>query len=436
MKKIVLFSLLIISLLAGCQLKEDDPAPGERPDERLNQTLTQYKNQLTTAPFGWKAVLHTGKGAGYSFIMKFGTDDRVTMAGDVDASSATPMGSTYRVKALQKPTLLFDTYSYLHIIGDPDPRKSGGDVGQGKYSDFEFSFESVTPETITLTGNLQGSRLVLTKATQDEATNYVARITAAARAFESITRFTTYFKRLTLGSAVYDVHVDINARTITFIYFEGNVSRSFTTPFAYTENGVALSNAFTAGGVSITTLSNVQYNATLRRISFNANNTAGSIQESARPARIDAQAARNFVNLATGDDYWIAEAGFTINGKIDSLKIAEIPNFYFMVVWPKFGASGFTSYDLMGYIFLDPGQSQAYIGYGTAATPTVTQDGRLVYTEFGTLGTVPPADEPKVTAMKNIWTDPQGFYVVQVSSTQIDLVSAKDGKTWLNLYNS
>src|SRR5690606_32590890 len=98
--------------LSSCQ-NDDEALPiGERPDERLNSTLANYKSQLVNAPYGWKGVLYPGAGGGYSFYFVFLQDDRVIMYSDIDANTAAvPLESTYRLKAMQRPSLLFDTYS-------------------------------------------------------------------------------------------------------------------------------------------------------------------------------------------------------------------------------------------------------------------------------------------------------------------------------------
>ncbi len=236
MKKILLLGALIVSMLSACQKDDTDLAPGERPDERLNKVLTEYKTQLVSAEHGWKAVLFPEGGSAYNFLLNFSANDRVTMRSDINASTAAePFESSYRLKALQRPSLLFDTYSYLHILADPDERKSGGERGQGRYSDFEFSFDAATPETITLTGNYNNSKLILTKATQEEANTYIQQIAANAEAFESIQTLTTYFKRLTVGENVFDVSVLTGTKNITFSYYEGDVVSTFSTTYYFTE---------------------------------------------------------------------------------------------------------------------------------------------------------------------------------------------------------
>jgi hypothetical protein len=356
------------------------------------------------------------------------------MRSDINAgSAATALESTYRLKAMQQPALLFDTYNYMHILADPDSRQSNGDVGAGKYSDFEFSFESVTPETITLKGNLQGSRLVLTKATQDEADNYISRIAERVKAFESINNFTTYFKRLVIGNQPFDISVDTNLRQITLTYFEGGTSKFFFTEFYYTESGVEFLTPFSFGSLNITGLNTMQYNAINQSIEFTVNNVAGTIREATRPATVDEQAARTFFN-ATGNDYWIAETGFTVNGVRDAYKISSIEDFYFIAFWPKRkDTSSGQTYDLFGVVTLEPGADEPTLSFGPAAVSRLTNDGRIVYSLLGMLGEQPAETEPIITPTIELWTDTQGFYVVP-TQYGVDLVSARDGKSWINLY--
>ena len=43
------------------------------------------------------------------------------MFSDFDSTSAvTLQESSYRLKAEQQPTLIFDTYSYVHVLADPN----------------------------------------------------------------------------------------------------------------------------------------------------------------------------------------------------------------------------------------------------------------------------------------------------------------------------
>jgi hypothetical protein len=354
------------------------------------------------------------------------------MTSDINASTTTPLESSYRLKAMQKPSLLFDTYSHLHVLADPDPNKNGGDVGQGRYGDFEFYFESATAETITLKGQFQGSKLVLTKATQAEATSYNTNVAAYVGAVESLKSFTTYFKRLTLGAKAYDIQVNSTARTISFTTFAGETAGLFTTGYYYSADGLVLLQPFNAEGVTISVLQGLQFNSGSRQLNFTVNNAAATVQEAARPVKVDVQGARNFFNASTGDNYWQSD-GFTVDGVPDALQLSSLPNFYFLALWPKFGTSSNVTYDLLGFVKLNAAGTGLELAYGPAATSRVTTDGRLVYSLLGNLGEVPTGDSTAVTATQQIWTDTQGFFVVRTGDNSVDLVRARDGKAWLPL---
>ena len=256
MQKIVLICLFLLVGITACQQDDDALPAGERPDERLDATLTDYKSKLVNAAHGWKAVLYTGEGGAYSFYFKFSDNDRVTMYSDIDANTASvPMESTYRLKAMQRPSLLFDTYSYIHLLADPDPSKSGGIVGFGKVSDFQFSFDSVAENSISLIGNFNESELQLVEATQEEAQNFIQEVAETRLAFEQINNFKTYFKRLTLGETTVDLSVNTNFREITFSWFTGNSISTFSTNYYYVRDGVALIDPYNAEGISISSLS-------------------------------------------------------------------------------------------------------------------------------------------------------------------------------------
>ena len=170
MKKVLITVLIISAYLSSCK-KADKPAFDKSPDERLNETLAAYQTQLSGAQNGWKGFIKTdsGKGSIYSFYFKFNNANRVVMLSDFDSLSAvTPKESSYRLKALQQPSLLFDTYSYLHVLSDPDETVNGGTRGAGLLSDFEFYFDSSTTDTIKLVGRLNGSKMIFIRATQAE----------------------------------------------------------------------------------------------------------------------------------------------------------------------------------------------------------------------------------------------------------------------------
>ncbi len=419
MKRIVFFGLVLMSFFSACQ-KDDTPIPGEGPDERLNATLNNYKTLLVSSEFGWKAVLSPSGGSGYSFLMKFNQNNRVTMSSDINAGTTVPFESSFRLKAIQQPSLLFDTYSYIHVLSDPDANVSGGDWGHGKYSDFEFSFESATEETINLKGVYQNSRLTLVKATREDAENYINNVLASAKAIENLNLLSNfYFKRLSIGNNSFDVVIQPESRTINFYNAQGSRTGS---SFYYTENGIRLVEPFSSDGITMTDFSDIRYNAASRTFSFTASGVAGTIREAATPIGIDPQAARRFYNSPPNGYYWSNQTGFTVEGRIDAFDVMTIEGYEGMVLYPQIDPP----YD--GLFFETAGGGF----FGPAFRTQFPNNGRIRFTYAGQFGTTPEQASPMVTATRTQMAIPEGYYVIQVGDAAYDLVSALDAKTWIH----
>lgn len=251
MKNIILFGALLVLLFTGCRKNDDDPVFGRTPDERLNEVLNKMQQELSSSPYGWKAVLYPDGGAGYGFYFTFTNNNRVSMLTDIAAqTTATQNNSTWRLKALQRPTLLFDTYSYLHLLSDPDPRVIGGEAGFGFLSDFNFGLDSLHGDTLDMTGISQNSKLILIKATNEEAAAYkngsLKTIQEEIDAYMQATPF------LSLEGSTEKYTAFLNGTTRNFSMSKA-VNGSLVTQkdaFGYTNRGIFLKKAFNIGGHS------------------------------------------------------------------------------------------------------------------------------------------------------------------------------------------
>ena len=244
MKKNLLYIFALITLLFGCK-KNDDYIFDESPDARVNKALAALESQLTDASNGWKVLLFPTGGKGYGFYMSFNKENRVTMYSDFNDSQGTvSKESSYRLKAMQQPALIFDTYSYIHYLSDPDPSVNAGTAGQGLNSDFEFGYspsENTSTDTIKLFGRFKGSSIVLIKATADEAAKYKAAALTAQR-----TNLTTYVStnsysvlELPNGSKQ-EASISLSSKSFSLSYLEGGQLVSFSTSFGFTANGLYL----------------------------------------------------------------------------------------------------------------------------------------------------------------------------------------------------
>ncbi|MCZ4245224.1 DUF4302 domain-containing protein [Pedobacter punctiformis] len=255
MKKILLYSLLSFSLFTGCK-KDETLVDGQRPEERITEAVTKYSNTLTGSTYGWKAFLYPDGGGGYSFYLNFNKENKVTMYADLDYDPAQKsMESTYKVRALQNPTLSFDTYNYMHILADPNPSTFGGVAGWGVYSDFEFSIDKETGDTIKLTGKLLGSKLVLVKATQAEKTSYDSK--GLYNSINTTVNYTTANKNLyvLLGDATkVQTTIDVFNKIFSLTWEDNGDVKTTSTGFAFTLTGIVLKEPLFYKGKKITEL--------------------------------------------------------------------------------------------------------------------------------------------------------------------------------------
>ncbi|PSL27502.1 DUF4302 domain-containing protein [Chitinophaga ginsengisoli] len=248
-----LYIILLAILFAGCTKDKTTSLLGEKPEERMEKALAEYKATLTGSTYGWKTVVYPSAGGAYSFYFRFGTNDRVTMYSDVSLDAAgTAKESTYRLKAVQRPSLLFDTYSYLHLLSDPDPNVYNGQTGTGYSVDFEYSIDSVSADTIKLTGISFSTKMVLVKATQAEAEAY-----AAGNYANLISSMEDYmlqnpwlYLQFSDGKKL-QVSVNTFTKTFTLIYIDdANQVQLLSSPYYYTLNGIYLQQPIVYGGKS------------------------------------------------------------------------------------------------------------------------------------------------------------------------------------------
>lgn len=260
MKLLSLYLLAVIGLFAGCT-KKTDSIFEKTPDERLKETLTGYQSTLASAP-GWKLFvypkgLENSKGfkvGGLTYYLKFDTSNRVRMVSDfVTDLAVTPKESGYRLKALQRPSLIFDTYNYMHIPADPDPSVSLSPTGTGGYgwgTDFNFSFTAVAPkDTMILQGNFNKSAAVLVKATQAEMDAAFTR--GRLRDIINFTADYPYNYPLVsfLATSTQRVYIglDLNNYIITFSRAQGTSVAVTDMAFSHTTYGLHLMSPVTFG---------------------------------------------------------------------------------------------------------------------------------------------------------------------------------------------
>lgn len=426
MKRILYnIALPCILLVAACEQKEE--FDGARPDVRLAELLAEYGAQLTGAGNGWLGYLFPEGGGGYTFKFTFGEDNRVVMYADMNGTYATtPKESSYRLKATQVPTLYFDTYSYIHELSDPDPARSGGTVGQGLVSDFEFSILSVSADTLRLKGNLNGSELLLVRASSMQGNDYIARAFAYNQEIDDLNRFPHYHNRFSVAGREYNFTVNSDRNTVSF-YSSVNGFARFTTEYAVADNGLVLRTPFVDGDLVIAALTDFDIDSTAATATVWAGQQTATITNQSFPLAVDPDAARRmYIEAYT----YTSDRGFTIGGEPDALGMADIPGYLGINYIPRRFVNG---YD--GFMVRFNGGADTL----TAVLNTrLESDGRMSFYNYGGLSTGSrlPGGEYDVTIDNFLGQliGNSGYYVYQTGRNYYDLVSVADGRRWIRFY--
>jgi hypothetical protein len=259
MKNLLIYILAFAAFFTACK-KETKELFDKPADQRISETLNAYQAALVQAP-GWKLFVYPEglqsqniEVGGLTYYVKFNDSNRVTMVSDFFFPFAlTPKESGYRLKATQRPSLIFDTYSYIHAAADPDPNVSFSPTNSGGYgwgTDFDFSFTEATPgDTIILEGNFNGSDGVLIKATEDEINaafdQELAYIMSVTSDYTSANPF-LYFP----GSDNTKIGISLNLflYIINFNYLSGSDLVTISAPFSHTTYGLHFKDLISIGG--------------------------------------------------------------------------------------------------------------------------------------------------------------------------------------------
>ena len=320
MKKYLAGSLIILSCVFSCKKVDDSNLFGKSADQRVTEAVAEYQAKLTGATDGWKALIYTKAGGVYSFYFRFNDSNRVQMLSGFDSTSAVTLReSSYRVKALQQPSLIFDTYSYLHVLADPNGEVNGGVTGEGLVSDFEFYFADTasTNDVITLVGRFNKSKAVLTRATAQEASSFLnGELTQGY----VINKILTYYK-----------HIDVNGLGSIDVHQSGLFSGKMSAPdnlgnlmdssrqsqFYFVLGGVAFSNPITVGSISINEITGMSWDPTLGVIHATINGQPATISSINPLPEVDTTAPKRWWGYPDGGNVYTSISGFHINGVDD-----------------------------------------------------------------------------------------------------------------------
>lgn len=248
MKKI--FNMLLIAALAitytSCKNEVDDIF--DNPSAvRIQNAMKEYNTTLQSPANGWRMEYYGGlEYGGYTMFLKFNSDNTVTVANEIYGSKATAT-SHYKLEQSAGVVLSFDEYNELfHFFSDPDNVLEIGDKGKGMEGDLEFRMQTVSADSIVMTGKKHGSRIVMTPATEDWG-QYINKVSAS----EEDMSFGSYFFIVGTDTAT----VTSSYRQLTFSYTdeEGNLKED-EVPYIVQPGSMHFYKPFDIFGKTITDL--------------------------------------------------------------------------------------------------------------------------------------------------------------------------------------
>ncbi len=417
------FQILCIFLifLFSCNKNDID---FERPDQKMEKLKTEYQDQLTSAKNGWIAYLFPKGGGGYTFKFSFDENNRVKSGFSVFESYAKDLiESSYRISVDQLISLNFDTYSYIHYLADPDPYINGGNPGEGLISDFEFSFLKVTTDSIFLRGNHNESELILIRANENQTDNFLMDVFRNQIKVGAFNSMKGYYNTLKVNGQSYSIAINTSTNTVGFYYEQDGLLKNHNSYFVFTDKGILLKDPLITNNLIVKEISDIIPKPSENKISLKINlKDTHVIENGNTPVFIDNDAPKRMV---LANRRYFSGTGFTINGKIDAFGIRNFTQFNALLFIPR--------------LYLDPLDALYFVydnsGYflGPIFNCIYTNDGKLKFKIFYLLNGINPDEESETIARTTAlqWFEKEGYYVFQIGPGCYDLVSVKDGTSWI-----
>lgn len=238
-------------LLAGCT-PEFENTFSEDADTRVKAALEEYRQVLLGASAGWEATIYPAAGGAYFYYFEFADDGTVTMVSDFsDSTAENVMTGTYLMKALQRPTLSFDTYSYLHILADPTGSVNGGTDGSGLYSDFEFARTDTHGDTLEVEGIQRYTEMMMVASTASRRSAFLSGSILDSRTWATDYLAAHAFSYFDLGGDAFTaVGYNMTTKMASVIYASGSDIETLTVPFTFSSDGLLFSQAVTTPDLS------------------------------------------------------------------------------------------------------------------------------------------------------------------------------------------
>mgnify|MGYP003575294447 CR=1 FL=1 len=159
MKQLYIITVFLLLTAYGCTRTEYDSIFSETQDTRITKALDKIQADILSSPYGWNAILTASDSLSqYGYWFKFYDSNRVVSR----TTNPKAFTSSYRLKMILQPEIIFDTHSYIHQDVDRNNTKT----------DFEFEVRSSNSDSISLVGRFNKSILMLYKADAGDSASF------------------------------------------------------------------------------------------------------------------------------------------------------------------------------------------------------------------------------------------------------------------------
>lgn len=278
--KHILITISCVLLLFSCEKASVEPLFDSSANARADKTIKDYKATLVGAASGWRGAYYPNgaQDGGYTFYLKFADNGNLTMYSDLALDfTDQAFETTFQVKALQKPTLIFDTYSYLHELVNPDYNG-----GEGALADLELTIESITADKVILKGIRNSTYLELTKlSAADYESLTKGGLANIVRSTINYIRGEKFIYLNGQNGEKADIFIDYNTKQFILYFVNNGQVETQNMAFVTTTNGITFKEPIKVFG---NTISELIWDNTRKQYYYNSGSQRVNLSEGNKPA--------------------------------------------------------------------------------------------------------------------------------------------------------
>src|SRR5690606_16480045 len=398
---------------------------------KLAELQAEYRDILTSSTDGWYIEYAASPEHGaVSILMKFLDDERVEIVSDLNGFQEEKI-STYRVGGVNRPELIFDTYSVWSVLAE----SFGGK--------FEFLIEPQEDGTILLKNiYVDKNREFVLREAEVEDRDLITEKTNTARMLQSFNdNASAYFRNLVLDdiSAFWEMNVAIQRLKLTWL--EGGEVKSEEFSYTNGEQAIILSKPWATGSVQVSEFKFGTPTSNALEVTEAGTAGAGQVEVAHVPAFPYEGTADRYIdsNLDRPNETLVRLLGYTVSPEVgisealrpyyDAVTNA-LPTFWRVQVYNYSPVDAPRNY--LVFVGKDAEDKNTFYNFYYALTKADESHVVPVYENANTLGQI-IVDHPDVQAFLNRIYPPEGVTIVPIASNICRVVSRANSNYWMQL---